>query len=110
MFSWATRGQDVPTGRNSAARTSAEAEALSDAVDPADYFGMAPGGDVDKFAVIGLTPVRAEHVDAPCVAEFPLVLACKVVRVAELWLHTHFFGERLGRGLTIGKALESKET
>jgi flavin reductase (DIM6/NTAB) family NADH-FMN oxidoreductase RutF len=115
----------------------------------ADYFGMASGRDVDKFAAAGLTPVRSELVDAPYVGEFPLVLECKVVHVDELGLHTQFVGEildvkveaecldadgkpsaelvrpfswapaenqyyamgaQIGRGFSIGKTLETKET
>jgi flavin reductase (DIM6/NTAB) family NADH-FMN oxidoreductase RutF len=118
-----------------------------DHVVAADYFGLASGRDVDKFAAAGLTPVRSELVDAPYVGEFPLVLECKVVHVAELGLHTLFAGEildvkveedclgaegkpsaelvrpfswapaenayyatgeKLGRGFSLGKALETK--
>lgn len=61
----------------------------------ADYFGVASGREEDKFAVTGLTPVRSALVDAPYVGEFPLVLECKVVHVAELGLHTQFVGEIL---------------
>jgi flavin reductase (DIM6/NTAB) family NADH-FMN oxidoreductase RutF len=66
-----------------------------DHVEAADYFGIASGRDADKFAATGLTPVRSELVDAPYVGEFPLVLECKVVHVAELGLHTQFVGEIL---------------
>jgi flavin reductase (DIM6/NTAB) family NADH-FMN oxidoreductase RutF len=59
----------------------------------ADFFGLASGRDVDKFAKTGLTPERSEHVDAPYVAEFPIVLECKVVHTIELGLHTQFVGE-----------------
>ena len=59
----------------------------------ADYFGLVSGRSVDKFSVTGLTPVMAEFVDAPYVAEFPLVVECKVVQVHELGLHTQFIGE-----------------
>ena len=59
----------------------------------ADYFGLVSGRKVDKFAVTGLTPVKAEFVDAPCVVEFPLVVECTVVQVHELGLHTQFIGE-----------------
>jgi len=59
----------------------------------ADYFGLVSGRDADKFAATGLTPVAAEFVDAPCVAEFPLVVECEVVQVHELGLHTQFIGE-----------------
>ncbi len=66
-----------------------------DHVEAADYIGIASGRDADKFAATGLTPVRSESVDAPYVGEFPLVLECKVVHVAELGLHTQFVGEIL---------------
>ena len=61
----------------------------------ADYFGLVSGRDHDKFADLGVTAVRSELVDAPYVAEFPLVLECKVVAVHELGLHTQFIGEIL---------------
>ena len=59
----------------------------------ADFAGMVSGGKVDKFAAAGLTAVRSEVVDAPYVAEFPMVIECVVVHVAELGLHTQFVGE-----------------
>ena len=59
----------------------------------ADYFGLVSGRDVDKFAATALTPAKAEFVDAPYVAEFPLVVECAVVPVHELGLHTQFIGE-----------------
>jgi flavin reductase (DIM6/NTAB) family NADH-FMN oxidoreductase RutF len=59
----------------------------------ADFFGIASGRKVDKFAVTGLTAVRGEFVDAPYVKEFPLVLECKLLHTIELGLHTQFIGE-----------------
>ena len=59
----------------------------------ADYFGLISGRKVDKFAATGLTPQRSELVDAPYVAEFPLVVECEVTAVHELGLHTQFIGE-----------------
>ena len=59
----------------------------------ADYFGIVSGRDTDKFAAAGLTPVRSALVDAPYVAEFPLVLECRLLHTAELGLHTQFIGE-----------------
>lgn len=61
----------------------------------ADYAGMASGRDSDKFASTGLTPVKSELVDAPYIAEFPVVLECKLVRHDRLGLHTQFIGELL---------------
>lgn len=60
-----------------------------------DFIGTASGRDVDKFAITGLTPVRSELVDAPYVAEFPLVLECRVIHSLEIGLHTQFIGEIL---------------
>jgi len=59
----------------------------------ADYFGIASGKNVDKFAQTGLTPVKSELVDAPYVEEFPLILECKVIHIYEIGLHTQFIGE-----------------
>lgn len=61
----------------------------------ADYFGLVSGRTVDKFVATGLTPVRSDLVDAPCIEEFPLVLECKVIHIFDLGLHTQFVGEIL---------------
>lgn len=58
-----------------------------------DYAGIASGRDEDKWQATGLTPVRSELVDAPYVAEFPLVLECRLLHTLELGLHTRFIGE-----------------
>lgn len=59
----------------------------------ADYAGMASGKNEDKFAVAGLTPVASDLVDAPYVAEFPLVLECRLSKIVEVGIHTQFIGE-----------------
>ena len=61
----------------------------------ADYFGITYGGDADKFAVTGLTPVKSDFVDAPYIEEFPINLECKIVHIADLGAHTQFVGEIL---------------
>jgi len=66
-----------------------------DLVRQADYFGIASGRDVDKFAATGLTPVKSELVDAPFVGEFPMVVECTVLHVVEIGLHTQFIAEIL---------------
>jgi flavin reductase (DIM6/NTAB) family NADH-FMN oxidoreductase RutF len=58
----------------------------------ADYFGIASGKKIDKFAVTGLTPVKAEFVDAPYIKEFPLVFECELLHTIEIGLHTQFIG------------------
>ncbi|MDP8234945.1 MAG: flavin reductase family protein [Candidatus Erginobacter occultus] len=59
----------------------------------ADYFGLISGRDTDKLADTGLTAVKSDLVDAPYIAEFPLVLECSLFQVHELGLHTMFVGE-----------------
>lgn len=61
--------------------------------DAANYIGTVSGRTVDKFAATGLTPQRAEFVDAPFVAEFPLALECAVTHAIDLGSHTLFIGE-----------------
>lgn len=59
----------------------------------ADYFGMVSGRNTDKFAATGLTPVRGDFVEAPYIAEFPLVLECRLLQTVEIGIHTQFIGE-----------------
>jgi len=54
---------------------------------------MVSGRNEDKFAASGLTPVRSDRVDAPCVQEFPFVLECSLRHTVEIGLHTQFIGE-----------------
>lgn len=69
---------------------------LSEAQLPeSDYFGMASGRNTDKFADTGLTAVKSELVDAPYIAEAPMVLECRVLHTFELGMHTQFVGEIL---------------
>lgn len=60
-----------------------------------DYFGIASGRDEDKFKTAGLTAVKSDLVDAPYVAEFPLILECRIIHVHEIGKHTQFIGEIL---------------
>lgn len=59
----------------------------------ADFFGLVSGSKVEKFKETGLTPIRSEVVDAPYVAEFPMILECKVIHHYKIGLHTQFVGE-----------------
>ncbi|MCX7973674.1 MAG: flavin reductase family protein [Candidatus Aminicenantes bacterium] len=59
----------------------------------AAYFGSVSGKQIDKFSATGLTPVKSHLVDAPYIAEFPLVLECKLIQTLELGSHTMFIGE-----------------
>jgi flavin reductase (DIM6/NTAB) family NADH-FMN oxidoreductase RutF len=69
--------------------------ASSDQVRQVDYLGVASGALEDKFAAAGLTPVPADKVDAPYVAEFPIALECRLLHALDLGVHTLFVGEVL---------------
>ena len=58
----------------------------------ADYVGIYSGKDGDKFEATGLTPVKGDVVNAPYVAEFPLVLECSLAQTVEIGVHTQFIG------------------
>lgn len=61
----------------------------------ADFLGIVSGRDTDKLAAAALTAVRAEHVDAPLIDEFPLNLECSLIHTLKIGLHTLFVGEIL---------------
>ncbi len=58
-----------------------------------DYCGVKSGRDVDKFKELGLTPLKAEHVGAPLVAESPVNIECKVREVLPLGSHHMFLAD-----------------
>ena len=49
----------------------------------ADFCGVRSGRDVDKFAAQGLTPSAGVHVGCPSIAESPVSIECRVVKVLE---------------------------
>jgi flavin reductase (DIM6/NTAB) family NADH-FMN oxidoreductase RutF len=59
----------------------------------ADYFGKVSGRDVDKIRAVGMTAVASDLVDAPYLAEMPMVLECRLLHQLEIGLHTLFVGE-----------------
>ena len=59
------------------------------------FCGTRSGRDVDKFEAMGLTPLPAEHVNAPLVAECIANLECKLVGQMTTGDHTIFVGEVL---------------
>ena len=64
-------------------------------VKEADYIGIVSGREENKFDGTGLTPARSSIVDAPYVAECPIVLECRLLHTLEIGLHTQFIGEIL---------------
>ncbi len=60
-----------------------------------DYCGVKSGRDVDKWQEMKLTPVPAEHVGAPLIAESPVNLECRVTQKLELGTHHMFLAKVL---------------
>ncbi|MBN1649035.1 MAG: flavin reductase family protein [Spirochaetales bacterium] len=61
----------------------------------ADYLGLVSGKDKDKISLAGLTAVKSGIINAPLIAEFPLVLECKLLEAHDLGTHTQFIGQVL---------------
>jgi len=58
-----------------------------------DFAGMVSGKKYDKFAVCGFTAVKAEHVDAPYIAECPVILECSLTHQQRIGTHTVVIAE-----------------
>ena len=58
-----------------------------------DRCGTMSGRDLDKFAELGLTSIPALKVKPPLIAECPINLECKVIRIEEIGDHDMFVGE-----------------
>jgi len=59
----------------------------------ADYLGIESGRDTDKIGNAGLTAVKAEKVNAPYIAEFPMHLECKLTDRMNLGSHFVIIGK-----------------
>lgn len=64
-----------------------------DLVRVTDYCGVVSGRKVDKFAVTGLTAVRAQATDVALIAECPVNIECKVTQIVSLGSHDLFLGQ-----------------
>lgn len=58
-----------------------------------DWCGVRSGKDYNKFAEMKLTPVKAEKINAPIIAEAPLCIECKVKEIIPLGSHDMFISE-----------------
>ena len=53
-----------------------------DHMDVADFFGIATGNKMnDKFERTGYTAIKSQHVPAPIIDEFPVVMECELADV-----------------------------
>lgn len=60
-----------------------------------DWCGVRSGSKYDKFREAGLTPEKGSMVDAPCVAESPLSVECRVKEILHLGSHDMFIADVL---------------
>ena len=60
-----------------------------------DVCGLTSGKTADKFALTGLTPVKAAEVAPPLIQQCPVNLECRVVKTLLLGSHELFIGEIL---------------
>ena len=58
-----------------------------------DFCGVRSGRDIDKFALLGLTPEPASVVKAPLISESPINIECRVKQVIGLGSHDMFLAE-----------------
>ena len=62
-------------------------------VEKVDQCGTMSGRDVDKFEVVGLTPIPATRVAPPLIDECPINLECRLLGNEEIGDHDMFKGE-----------------
>ena len=58
-----------------------------------DWCGVKSGREVHKFKTLGLTPVKAQKVEAPLIDESPLNIECRVRQILPLGTHHMFLSE-----------------
>ena len=76
-------GEDHKTTQN-ILKTKAFTVSIADRehMDAADFFGIATGNKMDdKFERTGYTAIKSEHVNAPIIDEFPVVMECELADV-----------------------------
>ncbi len=61
-----------------------------------DYCGVRSGKDHNKWKEMHLTPLPAEKVGTPLIAECPLHLECKITDMVDLGTHTMFVSDIVG--------------
>lgn len=62
-------------------------------VEVTDYLGTVSGRKLDKLSAAGLEVRRAQHIEAPYIVGFPLIIECRLAKTIELGSHTMFVGK-----------------
>ena len=68
-----------------------------DILEQVDAIGAVSGRKVDKFAMTGLTPQPADTVRPPLIAECPVNVECKLLKVETVGDHDLFQGEAVAQ-------------
>jgi len=58
-----------------------------------DWCGVKSGRDCNKFAMMGLTPIKAQKVNAPIIDESPVNIECEVTEIKPLGSHDMFIAK-----------------
>ena len=58
-----------------------------------DFCGVKSGRDIDKFKEMRLTPLAADKVSAPLIAQSPVNIECKVTQTIPIGTHDMFLAE-----------------
>ena len=66
-----------------------------DLVYATDYCGVKSGRDIDKFKAMKLNKEQGSFVKAPMIAEAPVNIECRVVKMEDLGVHHMFLAEVL---------------
>lgn len=61
-----------------------------------DWAGVRSGADYDKWTETGLIPLPGRNVEAPCIAESPLSIECRVKEIVRLGSHDMFIADVVG--------------
>jgi flavin reductase (DIM6/NTAB) family NADH-FMN oxidoreductase RutF len=65
----------------------------ADQVSVVDYCGQVSGRQVDKWQACELTPIAAQKIRTPLIAECPVALECRVLQQVTIGSHDLFVGE-----------------
>ena len=68
-----------------------------------DFCGVKSGADLDKFKETGLTQEPSVKIEAPGIAESPVIIECRVKDIIPLGSHDMFLGQVLA--VTVDKSL-----
>lgn len=64
-----------------------------DLTEVTDYCGVRTGRQVDKFKEKKLTPYPSQEIQAPGIAESPVIIECRLKQIIELGSHDAFLAE-----------------